>query len=243
MKNLHIACGFSYRSCDEAFVNCKSLESFTIATWSAVNVIRTILEANKKLKTLKLHESSIFKKGFSSEKDFKLTEFSFDDLCFNQDYLQNFNQFLIKQRDSLETMKLGQWMNVQVFETILSMSRLKKLSLGVQLLHPLKNYDVFSRSQSITDLELSHFQNRDGMNCTVLLRAFPNVEILKISGMYNELADAISATCKSLKRLYVELFEASAISNIDFFLELEEFSLADFAEYASPLYKNIFWYQ
>lgn len=209
MKNLHITCGWLYSRCDEAFVNCKNLESFTLNTWS---------------------------------------EFSFDglyfnrgDLYFNRGCLKKFSQFLITQRDSLETMKLGHWMNIQVFETILSMPRLKKLFLGVQLLHPLTDGADFSRSQSIIDLELSHFQNRNGMNYKVLLQAFPNVEILKISEMYNELADAISATCKSLKRLHVETFAASAISNIDFFLELEEFSCADFVEYSRPLYKSIFW--
>lgn len=211
-----------YSRCDKAFVNCKNLESFTVDTWSGVNVIRTILEANKKLKILKLYESLFFK-----------------ELYFNRDYLQNFNQFLITQRDSLETMKLGQWMNVQVFETILSMSRLKKLFLGLQILHPLTDGSDFSRSQSIIDLELSDFHSESVMECTVFLQAFPNLKYLKISRTYNELGDAISVTCKSLKELYIQRFEVSKILNIEFFSKLEEFTCFYVVKSSKTLYESI----
>lgn len=241
LKILHIY-GSSYERFYEAFINCKNLESFTLdysLHYLSADVLRTILKSNKRLKKLELCGSSLFSQNFSSEIDFKLTEFLFNGLSDNSDYLQNFNQFLITQRDSLERLRVERWINVQVFGTILSMSRLKKLFLDVQNLPPFTNREDFSRSQLITSLELSDFQNKCVMECTVLLQAFPNLKYLQISRMYNELADAISVGCKSLKRLHVERFEVVKIQNIEFFSKLEEFTCSCVVNCSNTLYESI----
>lgn len=170
---------------------------------------------------LKLNVCSIFSEDFSSEVGFKLSEFSLKLIDPDLDICKNLNQFLIKQKDSLETIKVTHRVDAETFKIILSMPHLKHLSLPAH--PPSENTANGFSSQSILSLELYNFVNWSVNDYTVFLQAFPKVEILQVYGISTELANAISANCNSLKRLYIQEQFARIISKIEFFSNIEVF--------------------
>lgn len=170
---------------------------------------------------LELPGSEIFSEDFSSEVGFKLSKFSLNQFDDQVDIPTSLNQFLITQKDSLETIKIKQRVGVETLNIILSMPHLKHLSVSAY--PPSENAVNLPNSQSIIGVVLFDFDDWSVSDYTVLLQAIPNVEMIKIYKFCNELAIAISATCKSLKRLYIRKCFYNIISNIEFFSNLEVF--------------------
>lgn len=199
---------------EEAIVNCQKLESLSIWTHyddipqNYLNAIRIILQSNKKLKTFKTACSSLFIDEFPFEMGFALTKF---EVCwwFNQKHRtrQNINLFLKTQRNTLEIVKFGKWMGVEIMKTILLMPCLKEFILSQLEIDPLEQTpERFPQSHSITSLELPRFENPNAVINKMFLKAFPKVETLNITSMpCEELSDLIPEAFRSLKKVKFDL--------------------------------------
>lgn len=191
--------------------------------------IRNSLKCNKGLKKVKLGCNSIFDEDFSSEINFKLTEFDAFALRLDRpDLVQNFEKFLATQKDSLEILTIkGRKAIAVAMKTILSMPRLKKLCLkkkfcgrdNIQL-----EAGIYQQNFSVATLDLEFIQIENIDFHEIILSAFPRVETLRIWLFSDEIANLISEKCKSLKKLHVLYFRARNIDNMKFYRNLENFT-------------------
>lgn len=179
---------------DAAFVNCKNLTSFSIKSGgsmgdTSLNAIRTILKTNGGLKFLKIDYEVfylLFGDDFSGETSFKLREFHAKSLqrpLGNQTQVrQNLNSFLMAQGETVETLTLGKWMGGDVFKTILSMPRLKQVTLmGFQGVESAElQSESFPKISSVKRLDLSDFWKDEVVR--FMLEVFPRVEDVTITG-------------------------------------------------------------
>lgn len=229
---------------DKAFASCKSFTSLSITfddvlsraptPQSAVDALKTSLKSNKGLKTLKIDGSLVLKEDLSSAVSFKLTEFSVSFKTHAMQLHPNFNLFLKTQADTLECLEVNGWPKLsfalwnqedQSLKTLLSMTRFKTVSL--------KNFHFnvsvhaarqIPQNNSVTSLTLKDSNpGNEKKLLNFFLKAFPKLEILKITGFDNEIADLISETSTSLKHLSVESFCLKNVSHEEFFLNLESF--------------------
>lgn len=140
---------------------------------------------------------------------FALTEF---EVCwwFNQNHRtrQNINLFLKTQRNTLEIVKFGKWMGVEIMKTILLMPCLKEFILRQLEIDPIEQTpERFPQSYSITCLELPSFENPDAVINKMFLKAFPKVETLNIRSMpCEELSDLIPEAFRFLKKVKFDFF-------------------------------------
>lgn len=191
---------------------------------STLNFIRTTLGLNKKLKVLRIpYESSLF--GLLASTKLKLKEIKVDIYFGNYaDMQQNCELYLESQRETLETVMIGEVKGAGIVKTVLSMQRLKKLFLTLNCSNP-SGYEAanFPKNHSITYLRLSIF-TPEMIIYKHIFDAVPKVEILYLSRLDHELAEWIPETCKLLKRLSFYIFDVESISNETFYMNLQEFS-------------------
>lgn len=193
---------------------------------SASEAIRTTLKSSNGLKKLEIKCDSLFSEDFSSEVNFKLEKIHFYSLVRSEAvFQQNVNLFLITQRETLESVIFAGSMGVDAMRTILSMPRLKTLTFGVNDIDPEELATAnLPQNQSVANLHLTGNWHRKASAYKVLLKAFPNVESLRILKLTDDLADLIPEACKSLKKLTVMQFEAESIKNEKFYLKLLTFT-------------------
>lgn len=192
---------------------------------SASEAIRTTLKSSNGLKKLEIKCDSLFSEDFSSEVSFKLKQINFYSLVRNDAYFQqNVNLFLLTQKQTLETVIFAGSMGVEAMRTIMSMPRLTKLTFGVNDVDP-ENLaaENLPQNHSVTNLHLTGDWKKE-TSYKIILEAFPSVESLRILKLTDEIADVISVTCKSLKKLAVIQFEAKSIKDEKYFLELPYFT-------------------
>lgn len=229
LKSLEIDGYNDFRSNGEILVNCKSLESLTvrlkkIASQQTSEAIRKTLIDNKKLKKLEIFGDllhPVFDRDLTSEKNFSLTELNIDFLMHKSNVCHNLNLLLMMQRNSLEILSIKRSCGVEVMKTILSLPRLKQLTLGEGDIMLIRKNNCFEESHSVTSL---HLKNSPFLLCNfnILLKLFPKVETLKVQTFTEELANAISKTCKSLKTLSIDEFVAIRIKDEAFFMKLKK---------------------
>lgn len=207
-------------------------------TPSSSNAIRTILKSNKGLKFLKFDDPYLFNQDFSTEIDFKLAELQIDYIGEEQIFSHNLNLFLKTQRDTLETVEtLADWTDVDVMKTILSMPRLKNLTLGDFEFDALEIAEALPPNNSVKSLHLLDWDNYS--ECDFFFKVCPKVEFLEMNEITDEIADLISETCKSLKRLCVHRFRAKNIKDEAFFSDLDEISCGEVASYSEGLTERL----
>lgn len=201
LKILEISCEHSD---DSAFGN-KNARCST-SMWQdrkmsqyALIAIRTGLMANKTLEKLHLPCDRFFEKDISAEIDFKLLELKIS-FPGKAQQNQNINLFLKKQKDSLETLSIGRWLGPDVTKTVLSMPRLKTLTLYQNLdqIQPSEYAERLPQNHSVIRLDVSDIFVNEMTDC--LVRAFPKAEYVKINMMYQN-RRLIHKTCKNLKKL------------------------------------------
>lgn len=164
----------------------------------------------------------------------KLTEFHCS--YVDEGSEESFEVFLKRYKNALEVLKIMECKNNEFIRTVLSMSRLTKLTLGKDGINSLELFaESLSKNRSIT-----HFTS---IPCITgakrIFEALPNVESLTIPFFTDEIADLISETCKSLKQLSASSFFAKNISNENFYSNLTEFACESAEERFenSPLYQ------
>lgn len=226
------------------FANCKNLYLLVMELKDNIspfqlNAVRKCLKSNKQLKHLALFGAPLFKEDFSTDIGFQLRKLIIG-CCpsgrnrqnrYETFPMKNINSFLKTQVSSLETLTLYGLENAEILRTILSMLRLKSLTLRVfSAIRPaVLASESFAQSKSITYLNIERFDP----DFVFKLSAFPNVEILKIETFDDESANVIAESCKSLKKLSVRHFFAMNISNEAFFLGLKEFTCKTINTYQS----------
>lgn len=165
----------------------------------AWNAIRTSLKSNETLKKLRLPCDTLFNEDISTEIGFKLRVLQ---LLFPREAQQkgNINLFLKTQKNSLRTLSIGRWLGGDVTKTVLSMTRLKALTLfqHVDYIEPSEYAESLPQNLSVTKLDLSDIFTNEMTDR--LVKAFPNVEYMKINMMYPN-RRLIHETMKSLKDL------------------------------------------
>lgn len=218
------------------FVNCTKLEFLSVSFYYPLNnapphdpaVINQILNSNKRLTTFEIdHAEAFFNESFVPEISFKLATFmvNFHILQTLQVRL-NFNTFLMTQKQTLEELRLRGWVinseiDYDIMETISSMPHLKKLML---LLNNFGNMPLgmnLEENHSVVNLFLGACENSLGW-AEYFMKTFCKVEYLVVEHVTDSVADLISRTCKSLKRLSTARFSATNISNEKFFSNLNE---------------------
>lgn len=156
---------------------------------SSLEAIRTILKINADLKFLRINYEVfylLFSEDFSKQISFNLREFHAESmqrpLGIQVQVQQNLNAFLMTQRESIEKLTLGKWMGSDVFKTILSMPRLKNVTLmGFQGVEPAElQAESFPQNFSVTHLTLSDFWKDDVIR--FMLEVFPRLESMTITG-------------------------------------------------------------
>lgn len=217
----------------EIFTTCRNLETLSLFKLSpqklAVTAARRILKSNKGLKKLVLdYSSSLFREDISNEISFKLREFEFYGLITKTAKLHNFNLFMMTQKDSLETLDITVKRNLKLLKIILSMPRLKKLTFQVFYRFKPKFVDqIIPKNYSLTYLNLMsycEYSYNDDTVIEVLLKAFPNIQTLKLRTLTDQVAKLIPITCESLRSLRVYIFEAEFILDESFYSNLLEFN-------------------
>lgn len=192
---------------------------------SASEAIRNTLKSSNGLKKLEIKCDSLFSEDFSSEINFKLKQLHIYSLVDSEVVFQrNVNSFLMTQRETLESVIFAGRMGIEVLETILTMPRLKKLTFGVNCIDPLKLATVIlPENKSVTSLHLTGVW-RNLTSYKIILKAFPNVENLRILKMTDEVAEIIPEACKKLKTFTPMQFEVKSIKNEDFYRNLSKFA-------------------
>lgn len=208
--------------------------------------MRNSLKCNKKLKSLELYGGMIFSEDFLTGIIFKLTTLSI--IQVEPEFQSVFNSFLKTQRDSLEDLSIGRRPSFEIMKTILSMPRLNKVFLSVkeselrgQIMWLPAEFFIQSLPQNFS---VSNFDLRSGWAtcftwCELFFKALPNIKSLKITLLDDESADVIAKTCKFLKQLEVEYFNAKAIANEDFYLNLEKLFSENVDEDSQQLFEKL----
>lgn len=223
---------------DSAFTKCRRLERLEIWKYNgevplpAMNAIKTCINCNKRLKTLVLGCKILFNDEFLSTISSKLTDFKLfpsnysDQPPWTLQLRGNLNLFLISQSDTLEVLKISEWMGHDVMRTILSMPNLKKLTLGMDGVN-YSGIGNWQKNHSVTDLYLleGFFCVANNPSCyEPFFKAFRKVESLRIEKLTDTLANRIPKTYPFLKKLTVRNFYANHVSNKAFYLNLAEFN-------------------
>lgn len=129
-------------------------------------------------------------------------------------------------------------------ELILPKPRLQKVALTVN------SNTGFSLNQILKEnLQYSTIKSLELKNSSVTImtpyfnimtiRAFPNLEHLKITKLDNRHANFIADTCKSLKKLEVDSFGAQKIDDKEFYLNLDEFYIVKVERSSQKLFGEL----
>lgn len=203
---------------DKVFANCTNLKNLEVCTYmergissSALNSIRTSFKLNKGLKKLIIYGGSVFNEDFSTEIVFKLKAFSI--FWLDTDIQRrNLNFFLKTQSDTIETLMINEWIGAEAMNTVLLMPRLKRIELRIFHVDPSKiAAETLSPNYSVTHLFLTKDWNKKFV-LKHFLKALPKIEFLRIPYITDEIAESISKTCKSLKRLSVICYALKNLS-------------------------------
>lgn len=209
---------------DKFFINCQNLEDVRIDDYmseipsTAIVAIKSTLKSNRGIQKLSLCGPSFFEEDFSTGINFSLKELSI--LYFREVNQENLISFLKTQQNSLETLTIDKWKGEELTATILSMPRLRKLTLFVHM-NSIDTIPGDCKSNTIVDLHVTLFLG--SVEFENFLKSFPKVERLKISqsAFTNEIADSIPEIFKCLKRLFVQVWCATTLSNEAFFMNLD----------------------
>lgn len=218
---------------------------------STLDAIRNSLKCNKKLKSLELYGGMIFSEDFLTGIIFKLTTLSI--IKVEPQFQLVFNSFLKTQRDNLEDLSIGRRPCVEIMKTILSMPRLNKVSLSVkeselrdQIMWPPAEwvppeffFQSIPQNFSVSNFHLKSTWSTCFTWCELFLEALPNIKSLKITLLDDESAEVIAKTCKFLKQLEVEYFNAKAIANEAFYLNLEKLFSENVDEDSQQLFEKL----
>lgn len=213
------------------FSSCRNLNELFILSRAEDNLngIQSILYSNSKLKKLSIVSNSIdkhFQEDISSHIKFQLTHFEIRDVYnLTPIFIENFKKFLEKQ-SSLETLDLGDWINLEIIQMIFHMTKLKTLTFkGFYNIESHLDMDQieFNKSQSITTLNLiDTFSNLSIMR--IFLQACPSVTNLRLYSLNEEGLKVLCQNLPTLKKLSVDLLEIKNLSSeSDDLSELQEF--------------------
>lgn len=210
-----------------AFKNWNNLESLSIMDNQEELQVAILngLKYNKNLKQLRfVGYSLLFNTNFSTGISFRLKELVISGLLDEARNFHNINLFLITQREKLEILTIGHFINSEILKTILSMPRLKKLYLAVGIHNSQAGFSVenFLPSQSVTSLSVPYFDGQKDF-FKLILKVFPNIEFLELDSLHDEDANVISDHCQHLKHLSVWTFKGENFSNEAFYLSLRKF--------------------
>lgn len=124
----------------------------------ALDAIRTSLVQNEGLKVLRLIGHLLFREDFSSEINFKLKRLSFGPATYEHETQHNFNFFLKTQRQNLEILTIGGFIDIPVLKTIFSMPSLKAVCFTMNTIQGLEiSETTFPQNPSVVVLVLTEF--------------------------------------------------------------------------------------
>lgn len=224
----------------EAFINCMSLESFSIKSGSeisssALNAIKKILQSNVGLKKLGIHFNVfnlIFSEDVASNVHFNLTNYHASNLYRVPSYQatsqSHLNSFLESQIQTIEILSISDWMGVSALKTIFSMPRLTDVTIkGFH--HAGGLFTDWENLQLNTNTSIVKMNFNDmSSNFQILekvVKATPNLKFLSLYLMDQKAMKFVAHNCKSLEFLHVDRFQAHDISDSNMFASLKEFSV------------------
>ncbi|KAG5677474.1 hypothetical protein PVAND_007232 [Polypedilum vanderplanki] len=168
------------------------------------NELRKILKNASNLKKLSINTQllcALVDETFTETK-FQLKELNvnFSEFKISSEILQYIENFLESQLD-LEKIYLSDWLSFSILNFVLSMKKLKELSLSSL---PLFTWEFvnFTCNNSIEIFDIKTFQYDDFCDdVRKLLAAVPNVKHLKLRSLNNEIADFIAQNLKEIKSI------------------------------------------
>lgn len=150
---------------------------------------------------LTLRGPELFSDDFLCQISFRLTEFVFIIVHSPPlQVLQNLKLFLMSQKDTLEVLRLREWIDDDIMETVLSMPRLKKLNLWIQAFAHFENL-AEKQNHSVVNVCLRTLNVIPFRLIEYFVKAFPKVQSLRIRELDDLVADLISKSCEFLERL------------------------------------------
>lgn len=234
LKRLETKCcqALLYR---EAFSYCTSLTEFSVKSGGEfyLDAIKNILRSNVGLTVLGIHFNIfnlMFAENIAGILRFSLKEFQANDLyrvagCYAA-RKKNFHDFLLAQQDSIEVFSIGDWMGIEVMQTIFGMPCLK--SLTMKCIHHAERYIDWDdmqlhQNKMIIKLDFKDILNNEKILETVL-DATPNLKSLSIYSMDQKAMKLIGPRCPNLVSLSVEHLQATDFSDQNLFPNLQKFT-------------------
>lgn len=148
--------------------------------------------------------SEIFHTATIEKLNFKLKHFSFDppSRASSADESSMCN-FLEQQGETIETLKLTQWVGVKVLETIFKMPRLSKLKL--RLVGDVNWAEVkLPVNRTITRFQLAELRQKSPELISAVFDAMPNLKVLITEGLI-DFEEAVLSRCASLHNIYINV--------------------------------------
>lgn len=196
----------------------------------------SLLNANKRLKRLDIGGNFLFGDDLLSTISCKLRVIFLSFCGSTPDEKKNCNLFLLSQRETVEVLVIRSWMGIEVMQTISMMPRLKTLLLHDGYTNPLEFAAVvFPQNHSVTNLNVLQGDRYNFDWYKRLIEAYPNIGLLKVSVLTDEMAEFVPEMCKNLKELYVNKFQAENVQerNEAFYLNLKTFKCLKIDPFAS----------
>lgn len=200
-----------------------NLDFYSEVDPSLLAPIRDTLQRNVGLKSIKFTGIAMFFEDLRPKISFKLTNFKIYFYPGHREAENNLDLFLQSQKDSIESLSLGMWVSSELLSTVLSMPRLEEF----KFMNGLNEFEITTalpQSNSVKNLDLYIYGANNDVLTNFLLPFFPKTEILEIKRMTRETAELIPTSCKFLKHLIVDNYEADRVSNKAFYLSLETFT-------------------
>lgn len=212
-----------------AFVNCRNLKRLLICVNNgpsfALEAVKICLRSNPELKELRIFNGQVIGEILPTDVSFKLSGLELDNYSDDPQNIQNVKAFLKTQVDYLEELYFGRNTDVETMKIILSMPRLKSLTLKLSIegKEALESLKALPPSNSIEFLDSLYI-----LPC--MLKAFPKVQTLITDSLDFYSVEFIPKAFKSLRNLSASMFRAKKVSNKAFYKGLEKFTCREVGE-------------
>lgn len=218
---------YNVLQCFKIFAQCsklKFLEIYEAITKENVSAIRDMLENNRNLKSLKLHSCSefflLFNEDISKRISFRLTYFYYSIpekfTIVSSSFEWNLNKFL-ELNDTLRIIEMNQ-ISGEMFNTIFSKIKgIEKLRCKRITGFESINLEV---NDSMKELMIPNtpllflINSNETFNFKPFFDAVPNIELLYVYQMTNEMMDYAARKLKNLKIFACQRFDRSTCPNI-----------------------------
>jgi hypothetical protein len=189
-----------------------------------------MFRGNKDLKNLSII-TNIFTKYFdddiSKKISFKLTSFEIRDIYnMGEVHIENIRQFIETQMSTLQTLRVGDWLGVDILKMIFHMPRLTKFIFeGFFNMREEIEWSEVNFHKHLT-LESFHLvdQNRRIEILKAFLLATPNLKHLTLHSIDNDSLSWVSEALPNLESLTINIFEATDVSSPNLFPKLTKVS-------------------